>query len=415
MIKKFEKVVVLFLSIWLVFGSVSVYAYDPDRVFDGTDVGSWTQGSWDECDSFIIGDGRTIQRAGCGYFATSYALVKAGVMDVSSGRAPIDFIMQVVNDGNTDTSWGHFKMTTINQYYPEVTCEEYMYGLMNSGMSLEEALVRVKDFYNQGKFVIIDVSAPGITDGHYLFVDGYKDDGTMIIGDSGKPYTDLQPYLDAGLTIKYCTVYSIEGKNCNELASIYSNEIGSETDPNGEMTEEEVALNNAVVKEYDLEGMGKYKNYLSPADLQEPIIYPDGMNLSVAEQYNVSRMRENIESKSLTPASFFHALSVFIGICCILYGVLLLLAYLTDYNNTFVEFSLLKLISFGKFRVLEQEDERLGIIEPGYDKNRHITYLSVPMIIKRIVLLIIIGLLLISGAVGGLLMAIIFFFQDHVF
>lgn len=411
--KKFIKLVTILITVWLLFGSMTVYAYDPNIPFDGTVVASWTQGAWPECKTFIIGGTSTIQRAACGYFATSYALVKAGLMDPSTGDAPIQFIKKIVQDGNTDTEWGHFKMTTINQYYPEVTCKHYMLQLMNSGKSLEESLDIVKGFYNEGKFVIIDVAAPGITNGHYVFVDGYKEDGTMIIGDSGYGFTDFQPYLDAGVTIKYCTVYDIEGKDCSKLASIYSDTIGEATEPNSgsEMDSEEQEVFESFVKEMELNGMGKF-NYESPADLQEPVLLPYAEQLSISQQANISSIGENIDSRKISPSDFFHALSVFSGICFMIYGVLLLLAYITDYNNTFITVSLLKIISFGRFKVLKPEDEKYGVVRPGYNASMNITYLSAPMIAKRVIFLVAIGLFLISGVLNNLLINIIFFVQD---
>lgn len=417
MVKKFWKVCYFILSVWLGIGVMPVRAYDNSKPFDGKDVATWTQGAWEECHTYVIGtDGEsTIQNSGCGYFAIAYALVKAGIMDTSSGTAPIDFIKKVVEGGDTDLSWGHMKMTAINKYYPQVTCDEYLLPLGNADMSTEQALSVIKDYYNKGKFVIASVSAPGITSGHYVFFDSFKEDGTPVIGDSGKPFTDFKPYLDAGVFIKYCTVFSIEGVNCNELASIYSENVGETTGvTNGEMTEEEKRIFQGVVKEFDLEGMQGYNNIID-AGLQRPIFFGSENDLTIAEQRNVEEMGSGIDSRKLTPARVFHISMSFVGICLVFYGVLMLLAYLTDYNNTFAEVSLLKIISFGKFMVLEQEDIRFGTIEKGYDPNRHITYMSVDMLIKRIVLLFGVGILLLSGIIGDAFVSIIFFFRDNIF
>ena len=412
--KILKRILILCMVFLFALKSDIVYAYDHTKPFDPKDVTTWTQGSWAECHQIKLanGDGHTIARSACSYFATSYALVKAGLMDPTTGTAPIDFIKEVNKKGGWDASWGHFDVNKIGDYYPEVTCEEKYFGLQQSGMTRDEALAVCKNFYNEGKFVLICVRASGLTNGHYVFLDGYDENGMMIVGDSGKPTTTLQLYLDHNVQILYCHVYSIEGVKCNELASIYSENVGQVTNKNGEMSEEEQRLYGKVRDEYDLEGMGQFKNTLTAEEcLVVPEFY-DNSYLSTSEKKAVSDIKGNVDNNRLSWSRVYHIALSFIGICCILYGVLLILAYFLDYNNVFIEVSMLGLITFGRFRVVNWDDIGKDKKRLGYDKERKITYLTLSMVLKRSVVLVMLGMFLVSGILSSWILNIIWWIKD---
>lgn len=392
--------------------SIPVYAYDASKPFNPKDVATWTQGAWQECHDIKLagGTGSTIARAACSYFATSYALVKAGLMDPTTGTAPLDFIKEVNRTGGWDADWGHFDVNTISNYYPEVTCEEKYFGLQQNGMSRDEALAVCKNFYNEGKFVLICVRATGLTNGHYVFLDGYDENGMMIIGDSGKPTTDLKLYLNHNVTVLYCHVYSIEGVKCNELESIYSEDVGKVTpNKNGEMSDEEKDLYGKVKEEYDLEGMGEFKNQLSSDCLVVPEYY-DSSYLTVAEQNAVSDIGESVNKNKITVTSVYHTLMSFIGIVLILYSIIMFLAYFLDYNNVFIDISVLSIVTFGRFHIVTKEEVGDGGL--GYSKKDKCTYVTMGMVAVRCIVVLLVGLFLVSGALSNLILQLVYFITD---
>ena len=407
--KRYSKVVLLIVSFIMLLGSYSnVYAFDPNKAFDPKDVATWTQSAWPECHTIRLagGTGSTISAAACSYFATAYGMVKAGKMDPKTGTAPIDFIKEANKKGGWDTPWGHFDSSKISDYFDGVKCEENGVKLEWAGMTQKEALAVIKKYYNDGKYVIICVVAPGITDGHYVFCDGYDENGDMIVGDSGYCTTRLNGYMNNNLQICYCRVYSVKGVPCNEMQSIYSDKVGQRLDGrNGAMTDEEMDTYNRVVDEYDLEGMGKYRNYLTAEDC----VVPEFMwkaDLSLREQSCVSDIGNTIESNSLNARKIFYITLSFCGVCCILYSVLLFLAYFLDYNNTFIDISLLAIVSFGRLRVVSREEVGYNNKKLGYNKNDKCTYLTLGMVAKRSVILFIVGVLLVSGAISGAILEI---------
>lgn len=409
--KRFMLLVLLMLCM---FSAVPVYAYDNTKPFNPKDVATWTQGAWQECHDIKLanGTGSTIARAACSYFATSYALVKAGLMDPTTGTAPLDFIKEVNRTGGWDADWGHYDVNTISNYYPEVTCEEKYFGLQQNGMSRDEALAVCKNFYNEGKFVLICVRANGLTNGHYVFLDGYKEDGTMIIGDSGKPTTDFKLYMDHDVSVLYCHVYSVKGLKCNELASIYSEDVGKVTNKhNGEMSNEERELYGQVKEEYDLEGMGKFKNQLSSDCLVVPEYY-DSTYLTVSEQRAVNEIKDNVQNNKTTVTGVYHTLMSFIGICCILYSIIMFMAYFLDYNNAFVDLSVLSIVTLGRFRVVSREE--VGEENLGYSKKDKCTYVTMGMVATRCIVILMAGIFLVSGLLSNLVLKLVYLIIDSI-
>lgn len=408
--KKRYRVILLWIAtiIVLLCSSINVYAFDPNKSFDPKDVTTWTQSAWPECHTIRLagGKGSTISAAACSYFATAYAMVKAGKMDPKTGTAPIDFIKEANKKGGWDTPWGHFDSSKIGDYFDGVECEEKGVKLEWAGMSQKEALSVIKKYYNDGFYVIICVVAPGITDGHYVFCDGYDENGDMIVGDSGYCTTRLNGYMNNNLQICYCRVYSVKGAPCNEMQSIYSDKVGQRLDGrNGPMSDEEMDTYRGVVDEYDLEGMGKYRNYLTSEDC----IVPEFMwkaDLSLREQSCVSDIGSNIESSTLSARKVFYIALSFFGVCCILYGIVLFLAYFLDYNNTFIDISLLAIVSFGKLRVVSREEMGYSNKKLGYNKKDKCTYLTLGMVAKRSIILFAVGILLVSGAIGGIILEV---------
>lgn len=411
---KRKRFLVVILLVVILMSSIPVYAYDNSKPFDPKDVTTWTQGSFPESNTIKLanGGGSTIRRAACSYFAVCYAFVKAGLMDPKTGTAPIDFIKDVNRRGDWDADWGHYDMSSISKYYPKVTCESEYFGLQNNGMSREEALAVCKNFYNEGKFVIICVQASGVTGGHYVFIDSYKEDGTMVIGDSGFSTTDFSLYMNHNVYLKYCHVYNIEGVKCNELESIYSDNVGgTSTESNGAMTEEEKVIYNKVKNEFELEGMGRFENLLSSDCLVVPEYY-DNSYLSVSEQKALSDIGRNVEKNRITVTGVYHALMSFVGVVLILYSLLMFLAYFFDYNNTFVDISLLGIITLGRFRVVSKEEVGEGNL--GYNKKDKCTYVTMGMVAVRCVVVLVVGLFLVSGLLSDLVLSLVYFVLDII-
>ena len=63
---------------------------------------------------------------------------------------------------------------------------------------------------------------------------------------------------------------------------------------------------------------------------------------------------------------------------------------------------MLTIITFGRFRIIDDDDILSGA-KKGWNKERGVTYVTMPMVIARSVVLWVLGAVLISGKIGDLL------------
>lgn len=154
----------------------------------------------------------------------------------------------------------------------------------------------------------------------------------------------------------------------------------------------------SIITESDLNGM-PIKSFLEK--YQQSMQNADASQLSVSQKNSLNELKENQDNVSDSESiaiSIFHGAEMFMGICCVFYGIILIVAYLFDYANVYIDISLLSIITFGRFRLLESEEANKFKKFKGYNKYSGKTYVTFGSIIVRSVILIFIGTaLLMSG------------------
>lgn len=157
---------------------------------------------------------------------------------------------------------------------------------------------------------------------------------------------------------------------------------------------------SGLPSEWELIGMSK-RNYMY--EHQNPIELPDRSELSVSEQYVVSNIKEDIKStEKLTTINILRIAVAFIGIWFIVWGMLLIVSYVFDRSNVFIELSLVSILTAGTINVyaLEDSDERSK---------------SFSKVIKRVLLSLVTGTILISGTIYIGLSGLIYWLNDFIF
>lgn len=211
------------LTLAFLMNAGAVFAYDTSKEFDAHDISTWQQDEdgFPENTTLTLGtSSKTVSQAGCGYYAVASMLVKAGTLDPEM-QSPIDVVLTANSGDNTDCGGWHFDMTKIDILDPDLECVDAY--LTISGYSTEDYLAYIEQKYNEGYFIIVDVSAEGVTSGHYVFIDSFSD-GEIYITDSkyeGIKWSDT--YGQTETTVKYLHLFrSRSGKKCNELESVYA-------------------------------------------------------------------------------------------------------------------------------------------------------------------------------------------------
>lgn len=157
---------------------------------------------------------------------------------------------------------------------------------------------------------------------------------------------------------------------------------------------------STLVSEWELVGMPKRSEITSS---QRSITLPSKSNLTVGESYSVSLIKDNIEianeASAFDKARIF---LVFLGLVLVTYAMLLYISMIFDRVNTFMDFSLVKVITFGKLEYSPYEKDI------GDGKGRANT---TKLLISATVVLIV-GLFLISGSILPIMSNIIYTFSQ---
>lgn len=156
------------------------------------------------------------------------------------------------------------------------------------------------------------------------------------------------------------------------------------------------SMGNQIVSEWELVGMEGLKNRIG--DSQTSIELKSRDSLSLGEGYSTQVIGDNIalanQANVLTTA---RVAVVFVGLCMVFYAVILLLAYMFDRVNSFIDISLVKIATFG---YLEYTDEDLGGRQVGKASSGRLIFLACSLMV--------IGCLFVSGGVIPFIMQIVF-------
>lgn len=381
------------------------YAFKRGKTFSQIDVSTWNQGSkgFPDKDGVSFNDKitlgyskDTIHESGCGYYALSYMLLKTGAINPKT-TTPIDIVRKANNGDNTDSGGWHFNFSKVGLFNSDLTCTDKYLNV--EGMSVSEQKTFVKGKYNDGYFVIICLRSND-TSGHYVFLDGYQGDD-MVIGDSGFDGIKWSDYYGSnGGSMKYLMLFkSKSGKKPADLPSIYSdvmlNNSGSSTNPqvggegeqNGQMSDGEKAVYERLVDEWELKGMPE-KYYLKDIQCEIPM---EG-SLSSIDENTVSYIKENIENDNEDKViAFISKVISLIGLILMLYGVLMISSYTFDKANIVFDFSLLRVISFGKYTIAT--DEFKNTVVNG------VLFISFGKLLRRVLFIEIVGIMLLQKVI----------------
>lgn len=171
----------------------------------------------------------------------------------------------------------------------------------------------------------------------------------------------------------------------------------SSSNSNGQSAD---STGKTILAEWDLVGMGKFKNSMSDGQKKVELATKD--QLSIGQQYSVTAIGSDLEMQQKAfKIDNVRVAVVFIGMCMIFYGILLGICTLFDKVNNFIDISLVKIITFG---LLTYSEESSVKGKKGYANSGRIVFV--------ISTLLIIGCLLVSGGVLPFMMDVINYFVD---
>ena len=330
--------------------------------------------------SDTIGDGA------CSHFAMSYALVKMGILNPKNGDTPLTHIKKAREKNCFSVNWGYFDFSRVDELYPDVTFEGRDYNVQ--GMSAADGLTYVKGKMAEGYYVVGIVYGSVSRNGHCIFFDGVNSDGKMSIGDSG--YLGLtfeDVYMQSTNYFNYLELLKCKGKDVNSQPSIYDDTV-----IRGVSTREIVEYNH-LVEEYDLTGMPTKSNLTK--DIVRPRINVEN-NLTENEKLALASIKETRDSNKLDWFQIAKNVISFLGFILLIYDLFLLLCYVFDRVNSFINVSLVNTITLGHIKVAPKDD--FAELSKG-DKNDK-GYVTLAKLIVIILVIGILGGLMISGTLS---------------
>ena len=154
-----------------------------------------------------------------------------------------------------------------------------------------------------------------------------------------------------------------------------------ESESNGGVNTDKVPPESALV---GMKGLD-----LALSDNQKSVDLPSDKSLSASELSNRDTVKAQIEySWQQRIVDIVRIFIVFIGLCLLLYMIILLVAYVFDRSNILVNVCLLRVVSF-------------GIIDPDEDEETGKLRISTKRLLQMVAVLFVAGSLLVSGVALG--------------
>lgn len=123
----------------------------------------------------------------------------------------------------------------------------------------------------------------------------------------------------------------------------------------------------------------------------EPIVITGRDGLAVGDVVALTTIGSNINYGKLTVEGVISTIVVGLGYVLILYGTLLILAFFFDSSNNFIDMSLMSILTFGKWMVVDDMDVKKTIRKKGK------TYVTRTGVFVRAGIVWLVGILLVSG------------------
>lgn len=395
---KLKKIVVFLISLSLAMiifmQPLTVYAFvDGEEGVSAEELSKdpkyWKQGYVPATGSETItlkGGSDTIGEGACSHFAMTYALVKMGIFNPKNGDTPYTHIKNAREKNAFMTNWGYFDFTRVDELYPDVSFEGRDENV--HGMSASDGLKYVKGKMAEGYYVVGVVYGSVSDNGHCIFFDGVNSDGKMNIGDSG--YSGLtfeDVYMQSTNYFNYLELLKCKGKDINSQPSIYDDTV-----IRGVSTREVVEYNH-LVEEYDLTGMPTKSNLTK--DVVRPCIKVEN-NLTENEKLALASIKETRDSNKLDWFQMAKNVISFLGFVLLVYDLLLLICYVFDRVNSFINVSLVNTITLGHIKVAPKDDFAELMKKDKNDKG----YVTLAKLIVIILVIGILGGLMISGTLS---------------
>lgn len=151
----------------------------------------------------------------------------------------------------------------------------------------------------------------------------------------------------------------------------------------GEVSDRLVMCSSLVMQD-ELTGMPSESSLLLDEQYQIYLASLDDLDLN--QKTNLTIMQENLDNNKMSADRFFNIVISFVGLCLIIYGVLLSVGIVFDKVNRFIDISAIGVLTLGRW----------CMVDCITSKENHKKYLSLQALVVRVIIILSLGILLIS-------------------
>ena len=359
-------ILLVIVSILFSFCTVNVYASDNEyQIF--------LQGDDRWC-SYVYGGSETIGSAGCAI--TSFAILMAYADD---------------------------SLRDVNKFNPKICAKDYLtfagdavYWTPKKGPLTLRSDVRisnkedVKKALDQGLYIIL--WGPVYSGTHYSPIVGWDEESDVpLVWDVAGGGLTWDDFTASGVHTGDIHVYESSKLSSKEA-------FAGATSYSEDNSEAQLVAYQNVVEQWELLGMpAKSDIAVESIDLD----LPDSNDLTLSEKINLGSIEEGINSRHKTPQQVLNIVFIIVGFLLIIYTLLLLIGFVFDKTNTFLNLSLVSILTLGKLKIVSMDEE----ITPEMAKEG---YVSRKALFVRSLVLFLLGGLLVSGVIPMLIMKMVY-------
>ena len=375
---RIKKIVILILTMVILICNSSILVFAED-----TEYKSFSQidNRWS---SYVYDGGCTLGKSGCAITSLTILMAYANPdLRNADDWNPKIASQKFTFDGKGALYWGTTKEA-------DPTFTQYAGTKVYNGKALEvdKAKEKVKEYLDMGLYLVICVKGMYSDGTHYSPIVGWdtEKDEPMVWDVAGGVHSNWSDWANQGITEILAYRSSL---NSSDKTLCKSSDDALSAEPSSSEKKEILK----VIKENELVGM--------PSDFSigTDVMLPEENSLSEEEKISMESIKSNIKSNDDNWVDYARVGVSFAGLCLIIYGVLLGVAYLFDRTNNIVDISLLAILTLGKYVVW---DEDYGV-NKGYNASDKKMYCGNSEIIKRIVVVEVAGFLLVGGHVFRLI------------
>lgn len=337
--------------------------------------------------------------AGYGCYIVSYACLMAyanpELRDVNT------FNPKILAQGMQFVGGGANQSSTTN-VDPTWKWESFIY---TSGG--QDAVTKIKNCLDDGKYVIV-LAGPPIASKttHFSPIVGWNDETQKpiimdVCAGRNPTWEEWEPYVTRLDVCSSTTLSSTEA---------FAGATGDVQD-NAPKTDEERQELEDRLSEMELEGMGDMDLSLALEQGEVPFMGRDG--LSVSEVKTIEGIGTSIIDNRTTLPEWFNRVLFFIGMLILFYAVVLFVAMLFDYNNVFIEFSLVSILTLGRCNLVDSDYVRERTEKKKFKvlKKRNLTRFN---FVIRLLVMIGVSIFIMSGAAQYIIILIVREVTDFV-